>query len=143
MIRTESCPRAAVLFLLLLCLASGIAAAGMAPPPFITVPANDTPLAEATAHGPSVPLSAFETPKTITLLSLESNQTTFPGPRDMAFGPRSIRLTTDLPTLTLLVAAGCLVVAASILFRRKKALKESEKTAEGGPEPEATDRPPQ
>ena len=106
--------------LLFSCLISGVSAAPATPAPLMTVPANDTPLSKV-AGGPAVPLADLRPQDTITLLDLESDQKTFPGPRSMAFGPRFIRLTTDLPTLLITVAGSCLVVLAVVLDRRKKA----------------------
>jgi len=91
-----------------------------------TIPVNDTLLSAVVAHGTSVPLSSFEKQEEITLFRFELNQTTFPGPRSMAFGPRSIQLTASPATLIVLVA-GIFVGGGAlyILYKRKKA-KETE-----------------
>ena len=90
-----------------------------------TMPANDTPLSTVAVHGTSAPLSSFEKQEEITLFRFELNQTT-PGPRSMAFGPRSIQLTASPATLIVL-GTGIFVGggALCILYKRKKA-KETE-----------------
>ena len=90
--------------------------------PVGTMPVNDTPLSTVAVHGTSAPLSSFEKQEEITLFRFELNQTTFPGPRSMAFGPRSIQLTAGPATLIILgtgifVGGGALY----ILYKRKKA----------------------
>jgi hypothetical protein len=96
------------------------------PVPAGTMPANDTSLSAVAPHGPGVPLSSFKKQEEITLFRFELNQTTFPGPRSMAFGPRSIQLTAS-PAL--LIILGILVVAGGavlfVMFRQRKA-KEME-----------------
>ena len=104
-----------------------ISAAGtQEPAPATTVPLNDTSLFSAAAHGPGAPLSSFGKQEEIILYRFELNQTTFPGPRSMAFGPRSIQLTTS-PAL--LIILGISVVAGGavlfVMFRQRKA-KEME-----------------
>ena len=91
-----------------------------------TIPVNDTLLFTVAAHGTSAPLSSFKEEGDITLFRFELNQTTFPGPRSMAFGPRSIQLTASPATLIVLVA-GIFVGGGAlyILYKRKKA-KETE-----------------
>ncbi|MCX6687366.1 MAG: hypothetical protein NT112_03155 [Methanoregula sp.] len=91
-----------------------------------TMPANDTPLSTVAVHGTSAPLSSFGKQGEITLFRFELNQTTFPGPRSMAFGPRSIQLTASPATLIVL-GTGIFVGggALCILYKRKKA-KETE-----------------
>jgi len=87
-----------------------------------TMPVNDTLLSTVAAHGTSAPLSSFEKEGEITLFRLELNQTTFPGPRSMAFGPRYIQVTTNPATVTVLCSGfffGGAVVY--ILSKRKKA----------------------
>jgi hypothetical protein len=90
--------------------------------PAMTMPVNDTPLSTVAAHGTGAPLSSFGNQEEITLYRFELNQTTFPGPRSMAFGPRSIQLTTSPATLIVLVT-GVFVGGAAlyILYKRKKA----------------------
>jgi len=104
-----------------------------------TMPANDTPLSTVAVHGTSAPLSSFEKQGEITLFRFELNQTTFPGPRSMAFGPRSIQLTASPATLIVL-GTGIFVGggALCILYKRKKAketesvsTEEEEKAKEG------------
>jgi hypothetical protein len=104
-----------------------------------TIPANDMPLSTVAVHGTSAPLSSFEKQEEITLFRFELNQTTFPGPRSMAFGPRSIQLTAGPATLIILgtsifVGGGALC----IIYKRKKAAEtesvsteEEEKAKEG------------
>ena len=103
-----------------------------------TMPANDTPLSTVAVHGTSAPLSSFGKQGEITLFRFELNQTTFPGPRSMAFGPRSIQLTASPATLIIL-GTGIFVggVALYILYKRKKAaatetvsMEEEEKAKE-------------
>lgn len=128
---------ACILLPLFVCIPA-VFAAGAGMTPLVTIPANDTSLADVAVQGTGVPLSALMTQDEITLLDLESNQTTFPGPRDMAFGPRSIRVMTNLPLLFILAAGACLGVLAVILYRRRKAVKKeapgSEETVKTGPE---------
>jgi len=104
-----------------------------------TMPVNDTPLSTVAVHGTSAPLSSFEKQGEITLFRFELNQTTFPGPRSMAFGPRSIQLTASPATLIVL-GTGIFVGggALCILYKRKKAketesvsTEEEEKAKEG------------
>ena len=84
------------------------------------LPLNNTSLSGAAAPGTPGPLTALEHKEVVTLLDLESDQAVFPGPRSMAFGPRYIRLTSDLPTLFIVAAIICLGVFAALLYRRKK-----------------------
>jgi hypothetical protein len=116
---------AATIFLIALSLiAPAIAAADTGnPAPIITMPANDTSLASIAAHGTIAPQSSFEKlgNQQITLFRFESNQTIFPGPRSMAFGPRYIQLTTNMGTLFLLTVAACVAVLAFVIYRRRKA----------------------
>jgi len=104
-----------------------------------TIPVNDTLLSAVAVHGTSAPLSSFEKQDEITLFRIELNQTTFPGPRSMAFGPRSIQLTASPASLIILIigflAAG---VALPILYKPRKAgqsesisTEEEEKAKEG------------
>jgi hypothetical protein len=90
--------------------------------PARTMPVNDTPLSTVAAHGTGAPLSSFEKQEVITLFRFELNQTTFPGPRSMAFGPRYIQLTASPATLIIL-GTGVFVGGAAlcILYKRKKA----------------------
>ena len=94
--------------------------------PAVTMPVNDTPLSTVAVHGTSAPLSSFEKQGEITLFRFELNQTTFPGPRSMAFGPRSIQLKASPATLIIL-GNGVFVGGAAlcIIYKRKKA-KETE-----------------
>jgi hypothetical protein len=87
-----------------------------------TIPVNDTPLSTVAAHGTSAPLLSFEKQVEITLFRFELNQTTFPGPRSMAFGPRYIQLTASPATLTVL-GTGVFAGGATlyIFYKRKKA----------------------
>jgi hypothetical protein len=91
------------------------------PVPADTMPANDTSLSAVAPHGPGVPLSSFGKQEEITLYRFELNQTTFPGPRSMAFGPRYIQLTTSPATLIILgisvVAGGAVLL---VMFRKRK-----------------------
>jgi hypothetical protein len=104
-----------------------ISAAGtQEPAPATPVPLNDTSLFSAAAHGPGAPLSSFGKQEEIILYRFELNQTTFPGPRSMAFGPRYIQLTTSPAVLIILgisVVAGGAVLF--VMFRQRKA-KEME-----------------
>jgi hypothetical protein len=130
------------IFLIALSLiAPAIAAAETgAPATIVTMPANDTSLASIAAYGTIVPQSSLEKlgNKEITLFRFESNQTSFPGPRSMAFGPRYIQLTTNAGTLALISAATCIVVLAFVIYRRRKArvtdADTNEKTPENGDE---------
>jgi hypothetical protein len=87
-----------------------------------TMPVNDTPLSTVAVHGTSAPLSSFAKEGEITLFRFDLNQTTFPGPRSMAFGPRYIQLTTSPATLIVL-GTGVFVGGAAlyIFYKRKKA----------------------
>ena len=129
---------AATIFLIALSLiAPAIAAADTGTPaPIITMPANDTSLASIAAHGTIAPQSSFEKlgNKEITLFRFESNQTTFPGPRSMAFGPRYIQLTTNAGTLALISAATGIAVLAFVIYRRRKAGATEVDTSENTPE---------
>lgn len=125
--------RIAVFFFIALCLPACVPADGTGPSPLVTIPANDTPLVNI-AQGSPVPLSALQTHEEITLLDLESNQSVFPG-------PRSIRLETDLPTLAILSAGGCLIVAIAVLSRKRMAAKKPEEAAGEEPETEITSGP--
>ena len=104
-----------------------------------TMPANDTPLSTVAVLGTSAPLSSFGKQEEITLFRFELNQTTFPGPRSMAFSPRYIQFTASPATLIVLVI-GVFVggVALFIIYKRKKAAEtesvsteEEEKAKEG------------
>ena len=90
--------------------------------PAMTMPVNDTPLSTVAAHGTGAPLSSFENRGEITLFRFELNQTTFPGPRSMAFVPRSIQLTTS-PAILVILFAGvfAVCVALFVMYKRKKA----------------------
>ena len=116
---------AATIFLIALSLiAPAIPAADTGnPAPIITMPANDTSLASIAAHGIIAPQSSIEKlgNKEITLFRFESNQTTFPGPRSMAFGPRYIQLTTNIGALLIFSAAACIAILASVFYRRRNA----------------------
>jgi hypothetical protein len=76
--------------------------------------------------------------KEITLFRFESNQTTFPGPRSMAFGPRYIQLTTNAGTLVIITAGACVMILAFVIYRRRKArateVDTRENTQENGEE---------
>ena len=118
-------------------IAPAIAAADTGnPAPIITMPANDTSLASVTAHGTIAPQSSFEKlgNQEITLFRFESNQTTFPGPRSMAFGPRYIQLTTNVGALLIITAGACIVVLAFAFYRRRKAGATEAGTRENTPE---------
>lgn len=105
------------------------------PAPIITMHANDTSLASITAHGAITQQSSFEKlgTKEITLFRFESNQSTFPGPRSMAFGPRYIQLTTNIGTFFLLTATACVAVLAFVICRRRKARATEVDTRENAP----------
>jgi hypothetical protein len=129
---------AATIFLIVLSLIDpAIAAADTGnPAPIITMPANDTALASVAAHGTIAPQSPFEKMgnKEITLFRFESNQTTFPGPRSMAFGPRYIQLTTNAGTLVIITAGACVAVLAFVNYRRRKAGATEAGTRENTPD---------
>jgi hypothetical protein len=140
MFRTLRCRRAAltatIILIALSLIAPAIAAADTGTPaPIITMPANDTSLASVTAHGTIAPQSSFEKlgNQEITLFRFESNQTTFPGPRSMAFGPRYIQLTTNVGALLILFTAVCVVVLAFVICRRRKARAMEAGTTENTP----------
>ena len=138
-LRFRRAANAATIFLIALSLiAPAIAAADTGTPaPIITMPlANDTSHTSITAHGTIAPQSSIEKlgNKEITLFRFESNQTTFPGPRSMAFGPRYIQLTTNAGTLALISAATCIVVLAFVFYRRRKARATEDDTIENTPE---------
>ncbi|MCX6692320.1 MAG: hypothetical protein NTW33_09820 [Methanoregula sp.] len=130
---------AATIFLIALSIITpAIAAADTGNPvPTITMPDNDTSLASIAAYdGTIAPQSSFEKlgNQEITLFRFESNQTTFPGPRSMAFGPRYIQLTTNIGALLLISAAACIVVLAFVIYRRRKAGATEADTSENTPE---------
>jgi hypothetical protein len=128
---------ATIVLIALSLIAPAIAAADTGTPaPIITLPANDTFLASVAAHGTIAPQSSFEKlgNKEITLFRFESNQTTFPGPRSMAFGPRYIQLTTNIGALLLFLATACIAVLAFVIYRRRKARASEEDTRENMPE---------
>ena len=137
-LRFQSVAIAATIFLIALSLiAPAIAAADTGnPAPIITMPANDTSLASIAAHGTIAPQSSIEKlgNKEITLFRIESNQTTVPGPRSMAFGPRYIQLTTNIGALLLITAGACFVVLAFVIYRRRKARAMEVDTRENTPE---------
>ena len=137
-LRYRRAANAATIFLIGLCLiASAIASADTrTPAPIITMPANDTSLVSIAAHGTIAPQSSFEKMgnQEITLFRIESNQTTFPGPRSMAFGPRYIQLTTNIGALLIISAAACIVVLAFVIYRRRKARVNEVDTRENTPE---------
>jgi hypothetical protein len=92
--------------------------------PAMTMPVNDTPLSTVAAHGTGAPLSSFEKQEEITLYRFELNQTTFPGPRSMTFGPRYIQMTTSPATIIILFAGVFAVCGALfVMYRRKKAIE--------------------
>ena len=107
-----------------------------APAPLVTMPANDTSLASVAAHGTIAPQSSFEKlgNQQITLFRFESNQTTFPGPRSMGFGPRYIQLTTNVGALLIFFATTCIVVLAFVFYWRRKARATEHDTRENTPE---------
>ena len=129
---------AATIFLIALSLiAPAIPAADTGnPAPIITMPANDTSLASIAAHGIIAPQSSIEKlgNKEITLFRFESNQTTFPGPRSMAFGPRYFQLTTNIGALLIITAGACVAVLAFVIYRRRKARVNEVDTRENTPE---------
>jgi|GEM_PF-963509 len=141
MIRTLRCRSAAniaTIFLIALSLIAPtiVAAETGTPAPIITIPANDTSIASIAAHGTIAPQSSFEKMgnQQITLFRFESNQTTFPGPRSMAFGPRYIQLTTNMGTLFLLTAGACVVILVFVIYRRRKARATEVDSIENTPE---------
>jgi len=122
---------AATIFLIALSLiAPAIAAADTGNlAPITTMPAaNDTSLASIAANETGVPLSALHDSGTITLFRFEVNNATFPGPRDMAFGPRYIELKTNPATLVILIVAAAAIVSAVLWYRKRK--KEQKDTPE-------------
>jgi hypothetical protein len=126
--QTRTAATTAAIFFVTLCLIVPVISADgtQEPAPAAPVPLNDTSLFSAAAHGPRAPLSSFEKQEEITLYRFELNQTTFPGPRSMAFGPRFIQLTTSPATLMIIgigVVAGGAVLF--VMFRQRKA-KEME-----------------
>jgi len=129
---------AATIFLIALCLiVPAIAAADTGnPAPIVTIPANNISLVSIAATGTIAPQSSFEKlcNQKITLFRLESNQTSFPGPRSMAFGPRYIQLTTNAGTLIILFTAACIAVLAYALYRRRTARASTEDSSENMPE---------
>ncbi len=90
-----------------------------------TMPVNDTSLSSAAIRGPGASLSSFAKQEEITLYRFELDQTTFLGPRSMAFGPRSIQLTTSPASLIILgigiVAGGAVLF---VMFRQRKSERE-------------------
>ena len=138
MIRRYQIVTIAVIFLLSLsiCIPTLAAADTGNPAPIITMPANDTSLASIAAHGTIAPQSPFEKlgNKEITIFRFESNQTTFPGPRSMAFGPRYIQLTTNIGALLLISAGACVVILVFVIYRRRKARATEADTRENTPE---------
>lgn len=74
--------------------------------------------------GAGSPVVYREPEPQVTLLLLESNQTTFPGPRDMAFGPRRIEVSAGAPALLLGAAVACSAVFGIILCRKRKAARD-------------------
>jgi len=124
----------AALFLITLSLIIPLipAAGSVEAEPAGTLPVNNTPLSTVAVHGTSAPLSSFGKQEEITLFRFELNQTTFPGPRSMAFGPRFIQLTASPATLIIL-GTGIVVGGGAlfILYKRRKAGEvESVSTAE-------------
>jgi len=129
----QTVPLAAIILIALSMIVPLIAAADIQEAePAGTIPVNDTLLSTVAVHGTSAPLSSFGKQEEISLFRFELNQTTFPGPRSMAFGPRSIQLTASPATLIVLVI-GVFVggVALFIIYKRKKAAEtESVSTEE-------------
>jgi hypothetical protein len=132
----------AALFLITLSLIIPLipAADSMESEPAGTMPVNDTPLSTVAVHGASAPLSSFGKQEEITLFRFELNQTTFPGPRSMAFGPRSIQLTAGPATLIIL-GTGIFVGGGALymLYKRKNA-KETESVSTEEEEKATEDR---
>jgi len=63
-------------------------------------------------------------PTPVTIYRLELEETSLPGPREMAYGPRLIALALD-PRLIAVLVAGCAIIAGVwYLFTRKKAEEE-------------------
>ncbi len=78
---------------------------------------NESLLANASVAGVNV---VYKEPEPlITLLRIESNETSFPGPRSMAFGPRWIGFSAGTRTLLVVATVLCIAVLAFILFRWK------------------------
>jgi hypothetical protein len=127
---------AAIFIIMLSMIVPLISAADIRDAPLTTaVPINDTPLYTVATHGPSAPLSSFEKQEEITFFRIELNQTTFPGPRSMAFGPRYIQLTASpAPLIVLVIGVFVVGVALFIIYKRKKAGEsESVSTEEESP----------
>lgn len=56
----------------------------------------------------------------ITLVLLQSNNTKMPGPRDMAFGPSSIMITSNRSSLVAVTLATIILLAGFIIFMRRR-----------------------
>ena len=83
------------------------------------LPVNETSLTALSAHGTAIPRSVLENDGSIMLFHIEDPQTGYPAQRSMAFGPRYIQMTTNLPTLAILGACMGIAALGFFLYRRR------------------------
>jgi hypothetical protein len=135
-ITIRNCQIAAIaaffLFAITICIPAP--AAGDAPAPVITIPANDTPLAAVAAHGTGVPLSSLQDPGTITLFHIEGPKTEYPGARPIVSGPRYIEFAANPRALLVLAAGAGIAGVVFVLYRKRKPGAETSETTEQSPE---------
>ncbi|OPY38752.1 MAG: hypothetical protein A4E35_00538 [Methanoregula sp. PtaU1.Bin051] len=98
-----------------------IAAAETVNPDPAAATANETPVFNTASLGNGAPTEYHETDPTIMIFRIELPQTEYPGPRDMAFGPRYIQLTTNLAAIVIIGVAAVVAVLAFVICRRRKA----------------------
>lgn len=81
-------------------------------------------LHNGTLPNASMPERFGANPAPVTIYSLELEETSMPGPREMAYGPRLIALAMD-PVLIVVLVGSCAIIAGVwYLFTRKKAEEE-------------------
>jgi hypothetical protein len=90
-----------------------------------TVPVNETTNFSTGSFGGRGPSEYHEPEPSITLFRFELPQTEYPGPREMAFGPRYIQLTTNPPTLVIIGIAAAIAVMLWVIRRRRNAVADT------------------
>ncbi len=128
--------RTTIILLLSLAICIPALAAGdtASPALTITVTTNETPFFSTGLFGGRAPAEYHQPDPSITLFHVELQETEYPGPRDMAFGPRYIQLTTNLNTLVILGIAACVAVLVFAVCRRRKAVADAGGASENIPE---------
>jgi hypothetical protein len=96
---------------------------------------ENSPSLDYSLHNGTLPNASMQerygaNPTPVTIYHFELEDTSMPGPREMAFGPRLIALAMD-PMLIAVLIAGCAIIAGAwYLLPRRKEDKEQEKEEE-------------